>query len=103
VIEGRATREQALRRYGAFSDAHGWKYRSLLYSQRAIGRLTTTRAVPALARAMERRRLSDWAFEHYMRIAPPAFVDGSPPRSVRGRPAAVDGRDAITVPAAPAR
>jgi menaquinone-9 beta-reductase len=74
VLEGRATREQALRRYGAFSDAHAWKYRSLLYSQRAIGRLSTTRSVTALARAMERRRLSDWAFEHYMRIAPPSFA-----------------------------
>jgi menaquinone-9 beta-reductase len=74
VAQRRETRAQALHRYGAFSDAHAWKYRSLLYSQRAIGRLTPSRAVGALARAMERRRLSDWAFEHYMRIAPPSFV-----------------------------
>ena len=32
VLEGRATREQALARYGAFSDAHARKYGWLLTS-----------------------------------------------------------------------
>jgi menaquinone-9 beta-reductase len=106
VLEGRTIREQALRHYGAFSDAHAWKYRSLLYSQRAVGRLTPTRAVTALARAMERRRLSDWAFEHYMQIAPPSFASGRPPRSDPRRPAVgggEDGRDLSTLPAATAQ
>ncbi len=74
VLAGHATREQALARYGAFSDAHGWKYRSLLHTQRAVGRLTPTRAMTALARAFERPGVSAWAFEHYMRIAPPSFA-----------------------------
>ena len=74
VIEGASTREQALARYGAFSDAHEWKYRWLLRSQRAIGRLTTTRAVAAMTWGFTRRSFCDWAFDHYMRIAPPSFV-----------------------------
>jgi flavin-dependent dehydrogenase len=78
VLEGRSTRERALVNYGAFSDSHAWKFRWLLRSQRAIGRLTTTRAVSAMARGLAHRRISDWAFEHYMRIAPPSFVGGRP-------------------------
>jgi flavin-dependent dehydrogenase len=80
VLGGHSTREQALQRYGAFSDAHGWKYRSLLLTQRAIGRMTPSRAVTVFARSMEQRRFSDWAFEHYRRIAPASFV-GPRPRS----------------------
>jgi digeranylgeranylglycerophospholipid reductase len=87
VLEGHRTRAQALNRYGAFSDAHERKYRWLLNSQRAIGRMTPSRAVTVLARSMERRRLCDWAFERYMGIAPPSFVGGRPggPRSEPGR------------------
>src|SRR6266571_7349141 len=54
VLESRLSREQALRRYAAFSAAHARKYRWLLAAQRAVGLLTTTRAVPALARLLER-------------------------------------------------
>ena len=74
VVEGRATREQALRRYGAFSDSHAWKFRSLLGVQRVIGQLTPSRSITALARVLERPRVSNWAFEHYLNIAPPSFV-----------------------------
>jgi flavin-dependent dehydrogenase len=76
VLDGHATREDALRRYGSFSDSHAWKFRSLLQVQRAVGQLTPTRAVTAITRALEHRRISDWAFEHYLRIAPPSFVNG---------------------------
>jgi menaquinone-9 beta-reductase len=77
ALAGYSTREQALTRYGAFSAAHKWKFDSLLFSQRAVGRLTTTRAVAALARAFENPRFCAWAFEHYMRIAPASFA-GAP-------------------------
>jgi menaquinone-9 beta-reductase len=85
VLEGRGTREQALNRYGAFSDAHAWKFRSLLFTQRAVGRMTPSRAVTALARGMERPAVCRWAFEHYMRIAPPSFVGPSSRRPATGR------------------
>jgi digeranylgeranylglycerophospholipid reductase len=76
VLAGHSSREDALRRYASFSDSHAWKFRSLLQVQRAIGQLTPTRAVTALARVLEHRRVSDWAFEHYLQIAPPSFVNG---------------------------
>jgi flavin-dependent dehydrogenase len=91
ALEGRASHAQALQRYGAFSDAHEWKYRWLLHSQQAIGRMTTTRAVTALSHAMSRRGLSGWAFEHYLKIAPPSFAAAPPRRplsSPRAAPAA---------------
>ncbi len=88
VLEDRSTREQALIRYSAFSDAHKWKFSSLLFTQRAVGRLTPTPAVTALARALESPRVCEWAFEHYMRIAPASFVGPSLRRPAAGRRAA---------------
>ncbi len=94
VLDGRSTREQALSRYSAFSDAHRWKFSSLLFTQRAVGRLTPTPAVTALARVLESPRVCEWAFEHYMRIAPASFVGpraGRPTpsrRPIEDRPAA---------------
>jgi flavin-dependent dehydrogenase len=86
VVEGRQARADALRRYGQFSDSHAWKFRSLLQVQRLVGQLTPTRAVTAITRALEHRRVSDWAFEHYLRIAPPSFVNGgSQPTAGRAR------------------
>jgi menaquinone-9 beta-reductase len=76
VLEGHSGREQALRRYGAFSERHARKYNWLLRTQRAVGRLTPSRSVTALARAFEQPGISRWGFEHYMQIAPPSFVDG---------------------------
>ncbi len=76
VIEGRLTREQALARYGAFSHAHERKYRWLLNVQRVVGQVTPSRAVTAIVRAFESRRLCSWVFDHYLAIAPPSFVDG---------------------------
>jgi flavin-dependent dehydrogenase len=88
VLEGRRTREQALRRYGAFSNAHGLKYRTLLRAQRAIGRMTPSRTVTALIRTMEHPRACEWAFERYMRVAPASFVGPRPRRLRPGRRAA---------------
>jgi flavin-dependent dehydrogenase len=91
ALAGRATREQALARYGAFSDAHERKYRWLLNTQRIVGRLTPTRAVTALARSLADPRVCAWAFNHYLDIAPASFVDRRPhagPRTVRAAVAA---------------
>ena len=78
VIEGRGDRARALRRYGAFSDGHARKYAWLLRTQRASGRMTPSRSVTAVVRALEHPGFSRWAFEHYMQIAPPSFVDRHP-------------------------
>jgi menaquinone-9 beta-reductase len=86
VLDGRAMRAQALARYGAFSSGHGRKYDSLFKLQRAIGRMTPSRTVTALALAFESRRVSHWAFEHYLAIAPPTFVGERPPTLGRTPP-----------------
>jgi digeranylgeranylglycerophospholipid reductase len=78
VLAGGATREQALARYGAFSDSHERKFRWLLNSQRIIGRLTPSRAVTAMVRSFGNPRLCAWAFDHYLDIAPPSFVGHRP-------------------------
>jgi flavin-dependent dehydrogenase len=78
VIDGGHTRERALERYGAFSDAHERKFRWLLAVQRAIGQITPSRAATAVVHALESRRLSAWAFSHYLDIAPPSFVGARP-------------------------
>jgi digeranylgeranylglycerophospholipid reductase len=75
VLDGQRTREQALARYGAFSDSHARKYRWLLNVQRAVGQLTPSRAMTAVVRGFESRRVTKWAFEHYLAIAPPSFVE----------------------------
>ena len=80
VHERRATRAQAIVRYGAFSHAHARKYAWLLRVQRAIGQLTPTRAPTLLSRALESQRFAAWAFEHYLAIAPPSYVASGPPR-----------------------
>jgi menaquinone-9 beta-reductase len=85
VVDGHATRELALGRYGAFSDAHERKYRWLLNTQTAIGRLTPSRAVTVVVRGLTNRRVCDWAFEHYLAIAPPTFIKDAP----RTRPASI--------------
>jgi menaquinone-9 beta-reductase len=75
VLDGRRTREQALARYSAFSASHARKYRWLLNVQRAVGQITPSRAMTAIVRAFESRRLAGWVFGHYLAIAPPSFVD----------------------------
>ena len=74
VHEGCATREQALARYGAFSDGHARKYAWLLRVQRSVGQLTPTQLPRLLSQSLESRRFAAWSFDHYLKIAPPSFV-----------------------------
>jgi flavin-dependent dehydrogenase len=87
VLAGQATHEQALRSYGAFSDAHERKFRWMLNTQRTVGQLTPTRAIAVMARALASERFCAWAFNHYLEIAPPSFVGARPRRD--GTPARV--------------
>jgi digeranylgeranylglycerophospholipid reductase len=79
VVEGRQDRERALRNYAGFVDAHEWKFRWLLRAQRLLPRLPA-RAQRALIRAAGRKRFLDWAFGHYLRIAPPSYAWEHAPR-----------------------
>jgi flavin-dependent dehydrogenase len=87
ALAGETTPAQALASYGAFSDSHERKFRWLLNTQRAVGQLTPTRAISALARSLTNERFCAWAFDHYLEIAPPRFAASGSPRS-RGRAAA---------------
>jgi len=73
VLEGRATRAEALRRYGAFSDDHERKFRWMLRAQRAVPRVPP-RLLALATRGMASRAFTHWAFGHYLRIAPPEFA-----------------------------
>jgi flavin-dependent dehydrogenase len=77
ALAGGQTREQALRRYGAFSDSHEWKYRWILRAQHIVPRVWPP-ALHGVVGAMRMRRLTDWAFDHYLAIAPPEFVERAP-------------------------
>ena len=79
VLDGRQTREEALRRYGEFSAAHDWKFHWMLRAQRAVPRVPPRLLAPMI-RAMENERFVRWAFGHYLRIAPPSYAS-SPPRA----------------------
>ena len=89
VHAGRVTREQALGRYGAFSDRHARKYEWLLRVQRAVGQLTPTPLPRLLSQSLESRRFAAWSFDHYLGIAPPSFVRIGPHRRSPSRGTAV--------------
>jgi flavin-dependent dehydrogenase len=78
VVEGRQSRASALARYGAFSDSHAGTYLWLKRVQNIIGPLNRRGVLPLVARAFTSRRLSHWAFNHYLAIAPPEFALASP-------------------------
>jgi menaquinone-9 beta-reductase len=87
VVCGTREREQALGRYGAFSDAHARKFRWLLGAQRIVGLLTASRAVTAAVRSVENERLARWAFNHYLAIAPPSFATAAAAAATARAPA----------------
>ena len=84
VLEGTQSREDALRRYAQFNDAHARTFLWMKRVQNLVGRVNGTPLMPAAARAFESDRLTEWAFSHYLAIAPPAVA--SPPRVTARRP-----------------
>jgi menaquinone-9 beta-reductase len=89
VIEGVRSREDALRRYGAFSAAHAKKFSWMLRAQQAAGRMTPSRSLTAVVHMFENRRLCGWVFDQYLAIAPPTFVAEGTRALTRSRLAAV--------------
>ena len=70
VFEGHQPRETALASYTSFHEAHRWKYEWMLRAQKAIPHVPP-RLLGPLVRAMTNRQFSEWAFGHYLRVAPP--------------------------------
>ena len=73
VFEGRAERETALRRYGAFNARHRWQFEWMLRVQTLIPKVPPRLLAPAL-RATGTDAFVRWSFNHYLNIAHPAFV-----------------------------
>jgi flavin-dependent dehydrogenase len=87
VLSGGQTREQALARYAAFSDAHRWKYDALLRLQDLVGRVNPRpRAMRQTLTALSQPALITWMFRHYLAICPPeAAVHAAAERGGYGR------------------
>ena len=90
VIGGEQNRAAALRNYGEFVDEHEWKFRWMLRAQKLLPKLPA-RVQRVVIRACGRKRFVDWAFGHYLRIAPPEFAEASGSR-LRHQIAATSGR-----------
>jgi flavin-dependent dehydrogenase len=82
VLEGRKSREEALRDCAAFSASHRWKFEAMLRVQRLVPRIPP-RLLALMLRGMERPSFVDWSFGHYLRIAPPEFAAPAPPAPAR--------------------
>jgi flavin-dependent dehydrogenase len=94
VLANRATREQALERYSAFSAQHAWQYGCLLAAQHLVGRTTASAALRAAVRAVSLPAIARWAFQHYLAIAPPPLAQW---RRTSQAPAASSTTPAIRV------
>src|SRR3954466_14874219 len=77
VAQHKQSRATALERYHRFNEAHRWKFETLLKGQRLLPRIHPRLLKPAFG-ALSRRLVADWAFDHYLKIAPPEFA-GPPP------------------------
>jgi flavin-dependent dehydrogenase len=78
VLAGRQDRSTALRRYAEFSADHAWKFRWMYRSQQAVHRFHG-RPADWIVRAFENPRVTRWAFQNYLGVAPPAFALPAPP------------------------
>ena len=70
VMAGRRTRAEALRRYHEFSARHAWKFEIMLKLQDLVPRIPP-RLLRRVLATLAFKPLTDWAFGHYLRIAPP--------------------------------
>ena len=83
VVAGAQDRGAALGNYAEFVDGHERKFRWMLRAQNLLPKMPA-RVQRAVIRACCRKRFVDWAFDHYLRIAPPEFADPAPRKSGEG-------------------
>jgi menaquinone-9 beta-reductase len=80
VLDGRSTVEDALGRYGEFSASHRFQFECMYAAQQSVRRLHG-RPMNGLVGLFGRRRVSHWAFRHYLDIAPPVAALPAPASS----------------------
>ena len=81
VVEGRATRDTALRRYSAFSADHEWPFKWMLRTQKTVPRVPPRLLAAALRFPLSSDAFVRWSFTHYLNIAHPSFALASTPAS----------------------
>ena len=74
VLDGSATREDALRSYGVFNASHRRKFEWMLRTQRLVPQVPPRLLATAL-RGMSTDAFVRWSFGHYLAIAPPPRPD----------------------------
>jgi flavin-dependent dehydrogenase len=94
VVEGRQSRERAAARYTSFHDRHEWKFRWMLRVQRLIPRVPP-RLLGPMVRVLGARRIVNWAFGHYLKIAPPELASPSPDDKKRSAQQQGDADDSL--------
>jgi flavin-dependent dehydrogenase len=77
VLDGRQDVGAALRRYGKFSASHRLQFECMYAAQQSVRRLHGA-PMNALVQLFGRRRVSHWAFRHYLDIAPPSAALPAP-------------------------
>jgi flavin-dependent dehydrogenase len=77
VVDGRQSRDEAAARYAVFHDSHEWKFRWMLRLQRLLPQIPPRLLAP-LIRVAGNKRVVDWIFGHYLKIAPPELAAESP-------------------------
>ncbi|MEI7624912.1 MAG: FAD-dependent monooxygenase [Actinomycetota bacterium] len=80
ILEGGQGREQALERYALFSAQHAAKFSIMLGLQQAYPKIPT-RLMSKAVRAFGNPKVSRWAFQRYLEIAPPSYALSGPARS----------------------
>jgi flavin-dependent dehydrogenase len=80
VLDGRQELGAALRRYHEFSAGHRLPFESMYAAQQSVRRLHGA-PMNALVRVFGRRRVSHWAFRHYLDVAPPSAALPAPPKA----------------------
>lgn len=70
VVDGHAERDEALASYASFSRSHDWKFAWMLRAQNLVPRIPPRLLGPVL-KAVSVPSITRWAFDHYLRIAPP--------------------------------
>ncbi len=81
VIDGRASRDAALTRYGSFNDSHRWKYEWMLRVQKVVPKVPPRVLGPAL-KGMSTDGFVRWSFNHYLNICPPSLAGDPAPVAV---------------------
>jgi flavin-dependent dehydrogenase len=77
VLDGRQSVDLALRRYGEFSAGHRFAFDCMYAAQQSVRRLHGA-PMNALVGLFGRRRVSHWAFRHYLEVAPPSAALPAP-------------------------